>query len=165
VADRVVRQGGLSVIWMSPRELRDVPGAIILEHWWERRAQRMAGERRSPVTIETGSMREATAGMAPVLLLGVLPTTLNRPRVYMIEAVPKWLASAITLGSLGLFLGMFVIGAVKQSPAGSCPIRGWLWSTSVSTGSSSSYPVCAVLLAREGIPGSCGRLPTRISSG
>lgn len=83
------RRGGLSPVWVSLRELRYMPGGIILEHWRERRNQSMATGRKSPVTFEPGSRYEAVAGLAPFLLLRMLPTTLNLLRVYMIEIVPS----------------------------------------------------------------------------
>jgi hypothetical protein len=110
------KRGGFSLVWMSLREVRALPGAIILEHWQERREQRMTTERGPLFTFEPGSWPEAVAALAPFMLLGVLPTTLSLLRPYTIATAPKWSADAITLGSLGLFLGLFVIGVIKGLP-------------------------------------------------
>jgi len=84
----------------------------------------MATEGTSFLTFEPGSWCEVMAALAPFLLLGVFPAILNPLRLYAIA--PKWSGIAITLTSLGLVLGLFLIGQPRAFPAGPCPIWGCL---------------------------------------
>jgi len=118
------QRGGLSLILVGLRELRDMPGAIILEHWREGTEERMVTGRHSSVTNEPGSRCEAMARMAPFLLLGVLPTSLHLLRLYAIAVAPSWSAYAITLGLLGLSAGLSVVAAVNRFPRRSLPNIG-----------------------------------------
>lgn len=121
-ANEVAQRGGFSVIWMSLRELRDLPGAIILEHRRERRKQEMTTERGSLLNFEPGSWREAMAALAPFLLFGVFPTFLDYLRLSTIG--PKWLEIVLALSLLGSLLSLFVIGVVKGFPRWFLPYVG-----------------------------------------
>jgi len=109
--NEAAQRGGFSVIWMSIRELRDLPGGIIFEHWRERRKQRMTTERGSLLTFEPGSWRETLAAVAPFLLLGLLPPLLS---LMLLRAlIPPWLGIGLTLVLAGLLGGLFVTGIRK----------------------------------------------------
>lgn len=109
--NEAAQQGGFSVIWMSIRELRDLPGGIIFEHWRERRKQRMTTERGSLLTFEPGSWRETLAALAPFLLLGLLPPLLRLMRLRPL--IPPWLGIGLTLGLAGVLGSLFVTGIRK----------------------------------------------------
>lgn len=116
------QRGGLSVMWLSLRELRDLPRAIIHEHWQERRRRAMAQEPRSLFTFEPGSLREAMMGVAPFLMFGAFPAFLGYLRVH--TAMPQWLEVILALGLLGALLALFVIGVVKRLPRWFFPCMG-----------------------------------------
>jgi len=109
--NEAAQQGGFSVIWMSIRELRDLPGGIIFEHWRERRKRRMTTERGSLLTFEPGSWRETLAAMAPFLLLGLLPPLLHL--MSLPPLIPAWLRIGLTLGLVGLLGSLFITGMLK----------------------------------------------------
>ena len=110
------QRGWLSVTRASLRELRDLPGAILLKHWQERRKRSMATDRSSVFTSDPGSWREVVAALSPFILWGVLPTALHLLRVYAIAVAPTWSIGIINLGTLCLFLGLFLYGVIKRFP-------------------------------------------------
>jgi hypothetical protein len=120
--NEAAQQGGFSVMWISLRELRDLPGAIILEHWRERRKQRMTTERGSLLTLEPGSWRETLAALAPFLLLGALPPILRLTRLSGIT--PGWLGRVLVFGLAGLLLSLFIAGMIKGMPRWVLPYTG-----------------------------------------
>ena len=109
--NEAAQQGGFSVIGISIRELRDLPGGIIFEHWRERRKQRMTTERGSLLTFEPGSWRETLAAMAPFLLLGLLPPLLRL--ISLRPLMPPWPGIGLTLVLAGLLGSLFVTGIRK----------------------------------------------------
>jgi len=120
--NEAAQQGGFSLMWMSLRELRDLPGAIILAHWRERRKRRMATERGSLLTIEPGSWRETVAALAPFLLLGALPPIFSLMRLS--EIIPGWLGRVLAFGLAGLLLSLFIAGMIKGMPRWVLPYVG-----------------------------------------
>jgi hypothetical protein len=119
--NEAAQQDGFSVMRTSLRELRDLPGAIILEHRRERRKREMATERGSLLSFEPGSWREALAALAP-FLFWLFPTFLNY--LPMSTVVPQWLEGVIALSLLGSLLSLFVIGVIKGFPRWFLPYMG-----------------------------------------
>jgi len=111
--NEAAQQGGFSVIWMSIRELCDLPGGIVFEHWRERRNLRMTIERGSLLTFEPGSWRETLAALAPFLLIGLLPPLLSLIIPFRSLLIPPWYGIGGILGLVGLLGSLFVTGIRK----------------------------------------------------
>lgn len=122
MADEAAEQGGASMIGLSLRELRDLPGAALLEHWQERRKLAMATERGSRFAFEPGSWREALAAVAPFVLLGAFPAAINA--LHLPAMVARWPGAVILISTLVLLLGVFVIGVIKGFPRWFMPYLG-----------------------------------------
>ncbi len=163
VVHEAAQQGGMTVIWISLRELRDLPGAIILAHRRERGKHKMTTDKDSLLTFEPGSWREAVAALAPFLLFGAFPTFLGYLRLATI--VPHWLEIVLALNLLGLFLSLFVIGVIKGFPRWFLPYVGLPLSFSVSTFVLVWYPVCTTFCLCQAIPGSSSNLCLKVCSG
>lgn len=119
--DDEARQGGFSAVWIGLRELRDLPGAIILEHSRERRKHKMGTERASRLDFEPGSWRETLAALAP-FLLGVFSASLAYLRLNSFD--PQWAEAAIALSMMGSLGALIVIGLVRGFPRWFLPYLG-----------------------------------------
>ena len=119
--DDEARQGGFSPIWTSLRELRDLSGAIIIEHRRERRKHKMGTERASRLDFEPCSRRETLAALAP-FLLGAFSATLAYLRLNSFG--PQWVEVAIALSLLGSLGSLIVIGVVRRFPRWFLPYLG-----------------------------------------
>lgn len=119
--DDEARQGGFSLVCIGLRELRDLPGAIILEHRRERRRQVIGTEKASRLDFEPGSRRETIAALAP-FLLGVFSASLAYLRLSSFD--PKWAEAAIAFSLMGSMGALIVIGVVRGFPRWFLPYLG-----------------------------------------
>jgi len=119
--NETIQRGGLSVIRMSLRELRDLPGAIALEHWRERSKRNMVAEGGSRFTFDPGSWRETLVALAPFLIFGVFPAL----SYLRLTGVPQWLEVVLAIGLLGALLALLVIGIIKGVPRWFLPYLGF----------------------------------------
>jgi hypothetical protein len=117
-----VQRGGLSVVSMSLRELRDLPGAIALEHLRERRKQNMGAEGGARLTPGPGSWRETLAALAPFLIFGALPTAVAYLRL---TDVPRWLEVVLALSMLSSLVALLVIAIIQGFPRWFLPYVGF----------------------------------------
>ena len=149
--DEAAQQGGFSVVWMSLRELRDLPGGIIFEHWRERRKREMTTERGSLLIFEPGSWRETLSALAPFLLLGWLPPLLNlmplTPR-----HTPPWYGIGLTLVVVGLLGSLFVAGIRKGMQRWVLPYVGVILSLLSVYGFSDLVPGVSLVLVDRRYP-------------
>jgi hypothetical protein len=109
------QRGRFSVIRLGWREMRDMPGAVIREHWRERRKRKMEAKTSVLPTFEPGSWREWLAAMALFLLLA-LTSLLS----YLHIALPLWVSWALFL----VPLLMFALGLIKGLPRWFLPYTG-----------------------------------------
>ncbi len=103
VVNEAAQRGRFSVIRLGWRELRDLPGAVIREHWRERKKE-METETSVPTTFEPAPWREGLAAIA-LFLLGALGCLLS----WLHLVLPPWLA----IGFLLYPLFMFALGLIK----------------------------------------------------
>jgi len=127
VANEATQQGTFSVIRLGWRELRDLPGAAIREHWQERiksiRRRKMKTKMSVSPPFEPASWREGLATTTPFLLLGL--TSLVHYLAYSLNPTPpRWLG-IIRFGlPLISILLLAILGVIKGLPRWSLPYAG-----------------------------------------
>lgn len=134
VANETAQQGAFSVIRLGWRELRDLPGAAIRQHWQERmesiqrRKQKMKTITNVLPTFESASWREGLVTTTPFLLLGL--TSLVHYLAYSLNPTPPRWWGFITEFVLYLItmLLLFVLGVIKGLPRWSLPYAGLIGS-------------------------------------
>jgi hypothetical protein len=115
LVNEAAQRGRFSVIRLGWREMRDMPGAVIREHWRERRKRKMETRTSILPTFEPGSWREWLAAMALFLLLA-LTSLLS----YLHIAWPSWVSWVLFL----VPLLMFALGLIKGLPRWFLPYTG-----------------------------------------
>lgn len=130
------RRGAFSLIGLSLRELRDLPGAILHAHRRERKRWDMAADGALDFSFETGSWREALAAALP--LVGFVASIVMAGAVRRLLAAAHldflfrllW-ADAIWGAPLPMALTLLLLGGLlaawlKSFPRWSYTYLGWL---------------------------------------
>jgi hypothetical protein len=128
VVNEAAQQGMFSVIRLGWRELRDLPGAALREHWQERRKRRMETKTSVSPTFEPASWREGLTATTPFLLWA-----LASPVYYLAYSLnptpPRWLGigTGFRLYLISILL-LFVLGLIKGLPRWFLPYAGLIGS-------------------------------------
>ena len=121
MVDEAAQQGVLSIIRLGWRELRDLPGTALREHWHEQiksiQRRKMENETNVSPTFEPASWREGLAAMS-LFLPVALAFALNLVQVDF----PQWLGIALA----AIVLLTFITGLIKGLPRWSLPYTGMI---------------------------------------